>query len=243
MKKTTIALAMAAIAGAGAFAVTALQADELKTDDAKVSYSIGLKYGENFARDYKEMDLKAFSQGMQDGFKGSKPAMEEKEIMAVMQAFQTRKMEEMRGKAEKQASENKTKGAAFLAENGKRKGVTTLPDGLQYEVLASGKGATPKETDKVKVHYHGTLIDGTVFDSSVQRGEPVTFGVNQVIKGWTEVLQKMKVGDKWKVAIPSDLAYGERAVSEAIGPNETLVFEIELLDIEPAAKADAAPAK
>ena len=110
-------------------------------------------------------------------------------------------------------------------------------------MLASGKGATPKETDKVKVHYHGTLIDGTVFDSSVQRGEPVTFGVNQVIKGWTEVLQKMKVGDKWKVAIPSDLAYGERAVSEAIGPNETLVFEIELLDIEPAAKADAAPAK
>lgn len=232
MKKTTITLAMVGIVVAGGFAVNALQADELKSDDAKVSYSIGLKYGENFARDYKELDLKAFSQGMQDGFKGSKPAIEEKDMMAVMQAFQTRKMEEMRGQAEKAAQENQTKGAKFLAENGKRKGVTTLPDGLQYEVLASGKGATPDENDKVKVHYHGTLVDGTVFDSSVQRGEPATFPVNGVIKGWTNILQKMKAGDKWKVAIPSTLAYGERAVGNTIGPNETLVFEIELLEVE-----------
>lgn len=150
MKKTTIALAMAAIVAGGVFAVTALEAEELKSDDAKVSYSIGLKYGENFARDYKELDLNAFAQGMQAGFKGTKPAMEEKEIMAVMQAFQTRKMEEMRGQAEKMAKENKEKGDKFLAENGKRKGVTTLPNGLQYEVLASGKGATPAASDKVK---------------------------------------------------------------------------------------------
>lgn len=240
MKKTTITLAMAAIVAGGAFAVTALEAEELKSDDAKVSYSIGLKYGENFARDYKELDLNAFAQGMQAGFKGSKPALEEKEIMAVMQAFQTRKMEEMRGQAEKMAKENKEKGDKFLAENGKRKGVTTLPNGLQYEVLASGKGATPTANDKVKVHYHGTLIDGTVFDSSVQRGEPASFPVNGVIKGWTEILQKMKVGDKWKVAIPSDLAYGERAVGNAIGPNETLVFEIELLEVEPVKQVEPA---
>ncbi len=232
MKKTTITLAMAGIVVAGGFAVNALQAEELKSDDSKVSYSIGMKYGENFARDYKELDLKAFAQGMQDGFKGNKPALEEKDMMAVMQAFQTRKMEEMRGQAEKVAKENQAKGEKFLAENGKRKGVTTLEGGLQYEVLASGKGATPDENDKVKVHYHGTLVDGTVFDSSVQRGEPASFPVNGVIKGWTNILQKMKVGDKWKVAIPSTLAYGERAVGNTIGPNETLVFEIELLEVE-----------
>lgn len=236
MKKTTISLAMVGIVVAGGFAVGTLQADDLKTDDAKVSYSIGLKYGENFARDYKELDLSAFAQGMQHGFKGEKPALEEKDMMAVMQAFQTRKMEEMRGQAEKAAKENQAKGEKFLAENGKRKGVTTLPNGLQYEVLASGKGTTPKAEDKVKVHYHGTLVDGTVFDSSVQRGEPASFPVNGVIKGWTEILQKMKVGDKWKVAIPSALAYGERAVGNTIGPNETLVFDIELLEVEAAKK-------
>ncbi|CBL47172.1 FKBP-type peptidyl-prolyl cis-trans isomerases 1, homolog to macrophage infectivity potentiator MIP of Legionella species [gamma proteobacterium HdN1] len=239
MKKTNLVLAVAAIVGSGVFAVSSLQADSLKTEDAKVSYSIGLKYGENFLKEYKELDLDAFAKGMTDGFKGNKPAIEEAEIMATMQAFQKRKMEEMRSKAEQLAKDNKAKGEAFLADNAKRKGVVKLPDGLQYEVLKSGKGATPKADDKVKVHYHGTLVDGTVFDSSVQRGEPVTFGVNQVIKGWTEVLQKMKVGDKWKVFIPSDLAYGERSVSEAIGPNETLVFEIELLDVNPEAKPAA----
>lgn len=232
MKRSKLSMAMAGLLAVTAYAATIVHAEDMKTDDAKVSYSIGLKYGENFARDYKELDLTAFSKGMEDGFKGSKPQMEEKEIMAVMQAFQTRKMEEMRGQADKMAKANKEKGEKFLAENGKRKGVTTLPSGVQYEVLASGKGATPDSNDKVKVHYHGTLIDGTVFDSSVQRGQPASFPVDGVIKGWTEILQKMKVGDKWKVAIPSVHAYGERAVGNTIGPNETLVFEVELLEVE-----------
>lgn len=232
MKRSKLTMAIAGLMAMTACVSGAVYAEEMKTDDAKVSYSIGLKYGENFARDYKELDLKAFSEGMQDGYKGNKPKMEEKDIMAVMQAFQTRKMEEMRGQAEKMAKENQAKGDKFLAENAKRKGVTTLPNGLQYEVLASGKGATPDVNDKVKVHYHGTLIDGTVFDSSVQRGQPADFPVDGVIKGWTEILQKMKVGDKWKVAIPSSLAYGERTVGNTIGPNETLVFDIELLEVE-----------
>ncbi len=131
----------------------------------------------------------------------------------------------------KQAQENKAKGDAFLEENAKKDGVTALPSGLQYEVLVKGNGAKPTAKDKVKVHYHGTLLDGTVFDSSVERGEPATFGVSQVIKGWTEALQLMPVGSKWKLFIPADLAYGSRG-SGKIGPMEMLIFEVELIDIE-----------
>lgn len=123
-------------------------------------------------------------------------------------------------------------GQAFLAKNAQREGVTTTASGLQYEVLASGEGASPKATDQVRAHYHGTLIDGTVFDSSVDRGEPFETGVNSVIAGWQEALQLMKVGDKWKLVVPPELAYGERGSPPAIGPNETLVFEVELLSIE-----------
>lgn len=138
----------------------------------------------------------------------------------------------------KKAEENKIiygdnieKGENFLAENGKREGVVTTKSGLQYEIIKKGNGATPTANDKVRVHYHGTLIDGTVFDSSIDRGEPAEFGVSQVIKGWTEALQLMPVGSKWKLYIPYDLAYGDREVSEEIKPYSTLIFEVELLDI------------
>ena len=130
----------------------------------------------------------------------------------------------------------KSKQTDFLTANAKKEGVKVLPSGLQYKVIKSGSGKTPKATDSVKVHYHGTLIDGTVFDSSVDRGEPITFPVNGVIKGWTEALQLMKEGDKWQLFIPSDLAYGERGAPPKIAPNSTLVFEVELLAVEPPAK-------
>ena len=130
-----------------------------------------------------------------------------------------------------QGDKNKTEGEEFLAKNKEKEGVKTTDSGLQYEIIKEGTGPKPKETDKVKVDYTGTLIDGTVFDSSVQRGQPATFGVNQVIPGWTEALEMMPVGSKWKIYIPSDLGYGERGAGKDIGPNSTLIFEVELLDI------------
>lgn len=217
---------------AGLVCATAVSAAELKTDDQKVSYAFGLKVGEDLGRFFKELDIAAFSAGVSDGKTGSKPQIEEKQIMELIQAFQTRKAAEQQQAAKQMSDENLARGKAFMDKNAKKKGVTTLPDGLQYEVIASGKGETPDANDEVKVHYHGTLVDGTVFDSSVQRGEPASFPVDGVIKGWTEVLQKMKVGDKWKVVIPPALAYGERAMGNSIGPNETLVFDVELLEVK-----------
>jgi FKBP-type peptidyl-prolyl cis-trans isomerase FklB len=145
-------------------------------------------------------------------------------------------MAKMEVRQKTEGEKNAKEGEAFLASNAKKEGVKTTASGLQYKVIKSGTGKTPKATDTVKVHYHGTLVDGSVFDSSVQRGEPATFPVDQVIPGWTEVLQLMKEGDKWQVYIPGKLAYGERSPSPKIGPNSTLVFDVELLSIEKAAK-------
>jgi FKBP-type peptidyl-prolyl cis-trans isomerase FklB len=142
----------------------------------------------------------------------------------ILQDYFTKQQDEMLNK-------NLEAGKAFLEENKKREGVVTLPSGLQYEVINEGDGAIPKATDKVKCHYHGTLIDGTVFDSSVQRGQPAVFGVNQVIKGWVEALQLMSVGSKWRLYIPSDLAYGKQGAGGSIEPNTTLIFDVELLGI------------
>jgi len=202
------------------------------SEDEKASYAIGLKYGESMKRDLSELQLNTFYKGFSDGFEGNETKLKPEDIVATLQALQTRKMEEMKKKAATAGDENKAAGDAFLETNKARDGVKTLESGLQYEVLASGEGATPAKDDKVQVHYHGTLIDGTVFDSSVDRGKPATFGVSQVIKGWTEALQLMKVGDKWKVFIPSDLAYGTRGAGGKIGPNAALIFEVELISIE-----------
>jgi len=200
--------------------------------DAKNSYAIGLKFGDSMKREIEELQLKAFFSGVTDGFEGTDAMLTPEEVAATMQAFQEKKMAEMKQKSEAALSENKSAGTTFLAENKIREGVKTLESGLQYEVLTAGDGASPSKEDKVTVHYHGTLIDGTVFDSSVERGSPATFGVGQVIKGWTEALQLMKAGDKWKLFIPSDLAYGPRGAGGKIGPNAALIFEVELLSIE-----------
>lgn len=232
-KRRVMARAMVA-AGmtAGLMAATPVSAAELKTDDQKVSYSFGVKVGEDLGRFFKELDVAAFSAGVADGKSGGKTQLDEQQMMEILQAFQTRKAAEQQQAAKQMSDENLSRGKDFMDKNAKKKGVTTLPDGLQYQVIASGKGESPDANDEVKVHYHGTLVDGTVFDSSVQRGEPVSFPVDGVIKGWTEVLQKMKVGDKWNVVIPPALAYGERAMGNTIGPNETLVFDIELLEVK-----------
>jgi FKBP-type peptidyl-prolyl cis-trans isomerase FklB len=158
--------------------------------------------------------------------------MTEEEYKATMTALQKEMMEKQADAARKLAEKNKKEGEAFLAENGKKEGVVTLPSGLQYKVIQSGKGKTPKSTDTVETNYRGTLIDGTEFDSSYKRGQTATFPVNGVIAGWTEALQKMKEGDKWQLFVPSNLAYGERGAGREIGPNATLLFEVELIAVK-----------
>lgn len=227
MKKIFIsALALGLVACQPAENVTTLD-----TDDQKGSYAIGLGFGESMKRDLPELDLNTFFSGVSDGFQGNEAKLSKAEAEVVIKALQAKKMAEMKQKGEAALEENKVLGMAFLEKNKAREGVKTLESGLQYEVLASGEGDTPTDKDKVKVHYHGTLIDGTVFDSSVERGTPATFGVTQVIKGWTEALQLMKVGDKWKIFLPSDLAYGPRGAGASIGPNAALIFEVELLEV------------
>ena len=171
------------------------------------------------------IDANAVAKAFNDVFEGNDLDISEEESMTILQEFFGKIQ------AEKSAKANEA-GAAYLAENGAREEVTTTESGLQYEILVSGDGPKPTTSDQVTVHYHGTLTDGTVFDSSVDRGQPATFGVTQVIKGWTEALQLMSVGDKWKLTIPSNLAYGDQGAGGMIGPGATLVFEVELLGIK-----------
>ncbi len=204
----------------------------LKTDQEKLSYTLGFDYGKRFPRGSVELDSKAFTAGATDGLSGAKPAMSEEELQKVLTDFQQQMRTKMAAATQQAAEENKKKGEAFLAKNKKEKGVVTLPSGLEYKVLKEGKGAKPKATDTVSTHYQGTLIDGTEFDSSIKRGQPAEFPVGQVIKGWTEALQLMPVGSKWQLFIPSDLAYGQQGAGNIIGPNSTLIFEVELLEIK-----------
>ena len=207
-------------------------ATELKSTRQQASYAIGLNIGRSISRDGLEIDVDVMAEGLRDGIAGSEPRLTDEQITAAMQAFQQEAIAQGATRQKAAADKNAQESAAFLAANKKKKDVITLDSGLQYKVLKSGNGPSPKATDTVRTHYHGTLIDGSVFDSSVKRGEPISFPVNGVIKGWTEVLQRMKVGDKWQVFIPSDLAYGPTGSQGAIGPNQALVFEIELLGIE-----------
>jgi FKBP-type peptidyl-prolyl cis-trans isomerase len=197
----------------------------LQTTQDKASYGIGYQIGRQLRGNGIRVTLPALLRGFQDALSG-KPA-----VLARQEMFEAIN-EHQRASLTALAKENKEKGEAFLKANASKPGVVQLPSGLQYQVLKKGDGPSPKATDRVKTHYHGTLIDGTVFDSSVESGQPVSFGVNEVIPGWTEALQLMKVGDKWRLFIPADLAYGVQGVPPDIGPNSVLIFEIELLGIE-----------
>lgn len=199
----------------------------------RISYALGLSMGNNFrASGITEINVQDFADGVAAVFYGSTPKMSYDEAKAEIQAYFTEMEKKQRAAAEELGKANAAAGEAFLAENGKRVEVKTTPSGLQYEVLTEGDGPRPEANDQVEVHYTGKLIDGTVFDSSVDRGMPATFGVTQVIPGWVEALQLMKAGSKWRLFIPSNLAYGPNGgPGSPIGPNATLIFDVELLKV------------
>ena len=226
---TTAALALGLLAGSASAADTKMT---LKDDKDKVSYSIGLNIGKSMKKEGLDINPDALAAAMKDVFAGAKLQLTDEEVQAVMQDFQKKMMAKQMAVREEGLGKNKVEGEKFLAENKKKEGVKTTASGLQYKVIKDGTGKTPKATDTVKTHYRGTLINGTEFDSSYKRGEPAEFPVNGVIKGWTEALQLMKEGAKWQLYIPSDLAYGERGAGKDIGPNSTLIFDIELLSVK-----------
>lgn len=198
----------------------------------KVGYSIGLNMGRDFASRELEIGVEAFIQGLKDGLAGSDPKMSDEERQeTLVQLGQEIKAKEQ-ARMEKVTAENKKEGQEYLAANAKKEGVVVLESGLQYKVVQAGEGESPGAEDTVTVNYKGTLIDGTVFDSTEQRGRAATFALNQVIKGWTEALQLMKPGAKWIIALPPELAYGARGAGNLIGPEKTLVFEVELLTVQ-----------
>ena len=213
------------------FLVSQVNAQEnlvLKSQKEKVSYIIGMEIGSNLKKQLADVDSTILAKGIQDALTDRKPLLTEKEIQETMAAFQ----KEMMVKQTEVAKKNKAEGEAFLSENKKKEGVKALPSGLQYKVIKAGTGKKPKSNDTVTVHYRGTLINGAEFDSSYKRGQPVSFQVSGVIPGWTEALQLMEVGAKWQLFIPSNLAYGEKGAGRDIGPNATLIFEVELVSIQ-----------
>jgi FKBP-type peptidyl-prolyl cis-trans isomerase FklB len=205
---------------------------ELKDQKDKESYSLGYQFGQNLKAQSLEINLDVYTSGVRDALGGKDSLMSQEEIRATVSDLQKRiaavRQKELKEKAEKNLAESK----AFLEENKKKEGIKTLPSGLQYKVIIEGTGKTPKSTDTVTVHYRGTLVNGSESDSSYKRGQPATFQVSGVIKGWSEALQLMKEGSKWQLFIPPDLAYGERAAGPQIPPNSALIFEVELISVK-----------
>ena len=229
--KRRLAMAMcAAVALSGA--AFAADAPELKTDKEKISYSIGMDIGGNLKRGSVEVDPDLLAKGLKDSYGGGKTILTEDQARQAIADFQKTLMAKQAETMQKLSEKNKADGEKFLAENAKKEGVKTLPSGLQYKEITPGTGKSPKTTDTVTTHYKGTLIDGTEFDSSYKRGEPVSFPVSGVIAGWTEALQLMKEGAKWQLFVPPNLAYGERGAGREIGPNATLIFEVELISVK-----------
>ncbi|MBI2925110.1 MAG: FKBP-type peptidyl-prolyl cis-trans isomerase [Verrucomicrobia bacterium] len=212
---------------------------ELKDQKEKLSYSIGMNLGNNLRTQEVDVDRDILFQGVRDAL-ANKTILSEADARQTISTWQREARAKQEERRKTQGEKNKTEGENFLAENKSKPGVITLPSGLQYKVLSEGKGNSPKASDQVSVHYRGTLIDGTEFDNSYKRGQPATFGVTGVIRGWTEALQLMRPGDKWQLFIPSDLAYAERGKGAQIAPNATLIFEVELLSFEHSEPAAAA---
>lgn len=205
----------------------------LTTDKQKQSYALGMNIGRGLTRQQVDVDPVVLARGLRDTLAGAKPLLTDDQAQAALTQLQTMVKTKEEAAAQKAGEENMKEGQDFLAANKTKDGVVTLPSGLQYKILTPGTGPKPAATDTVVCNYRGTFIDGTEFDSSYKRNQPATFPVNGVIKGWTEALQLMPVGSKWQLFIPSDLAYGSRGAGGVIGPNKTLVFEVELLSIQP----------
>lgn len=228
---------MARIALATLFLLTLLpeapaQEAQLDTEEKKISYTIGVTIGRQMNRNRVELDPDVFARGIIDALKEQELQLSDAEMEAAMQAFERKQiLSQMPQEQRAVAEANGAAAQKYLAENAKKEGVVALPSGLQYQVLKAGRGPKPTVNDRVKTHYHGTLADGSVFDSSVERGTPATFPVGGVIPGWVEALQLMPVGSKWKLFVPADLAYGLRGSPPKIGPNQMLIFEVELLEI------------
>ena len=204
---------------------------EQSSASEKVGYSLGFMMAEGNKEAVKDLNLDTFEKGFRDGYEGNDSALTQEQMQEVLMTYQKEQEEQFAKDMQTKATENKTAGTAFLAENAKKEGVKQTDSGLQYKVLKEGTGKSPKATDVVEVNYEGKLIDGTVFDSSYERGEPIEFPLNQVIAGWTEGLQLMKEGGKYEFYIPSDIAYGE-AGNAGIEPNSTLIFTVELLKVK-----------
>jgi len=204
----------------------------LESEENKVSYIIGFQIGSNLRQDSLTIDQKVFLAGLNQGLDGGESLISQEEATQVMTSLQANMQEKAAAKQKEDLEKNAGEGEKFLAENAKKEGVVVLESGLQYKVIEEGSGESPKATDTVVTNYRGTLIDGTEFDSSYKRGEPAKFPVNRVIQGWTEALQLMKPGAKWELYVPSDLAYGASGAGGMIGPNATLIFEIELIGLD-----------
>ncbi|WP_159560339.1 FKBP-type peptidyl-prolyl cis-trans isomerase [Alcanivorax sp. S71-1-4] len=233
MKKLALVLAVSALAACGQEKGGDVK---VESDVQKASYAIGYRTGEQMYGNTDDLDVDVFLAGLRAGALGEKEGLplESEQMDQAIADYQQQKIAEREAQREKAASDNAETGKAFREENGAKEGVTTLDSGLQYEVLTEGESdQKPTLNDVVVAHYHGTLVDGTVFDSSVDRGEPASFPLGQVIQGWQEALQLMNVGDKWRIVIPPELAYGEQGAGQKIGPNSTLVFEVELLEVKP----------
>ncbi|HEX7381005.1 MAG TPA: FKBP-type peptidyl-prolyl cis-trans isomerase [Nevskiaceae bacterium] len=230
------------LAACGQSASDTSHSTELKTEPQKFGYAVGYDIGQSMKEVGTMIDLKTVEEGIEDGVKGNKPKLDAQQREEIRSATLKKFQEQQVADRTKAATENATASEKFLAEKAKEPGVVTTASGLEYKVDRPGKGASPKPDDRVTVNYKGTLIDGTVFDSSCARGEPATFAVDQVIPGWVEGLQLMKPGAKYTFYIPAKLAYGERGAGNKIGPNQALIFEVELISVAPAQASSSAPA-
>lgn len=240
---TTGQSSTAAKSATGAKKPATAAAAPLKTQKEKGSYAIGLRIGGGMQKDGVDLDPASLSRGIRDGLSGAKPLLTDQEAQAALTVMATEVRAKQQANLAAIGAANKKVGDAFLADNKTKDGVVTLPSGLQYKILTVGTGPKPTVADKVTCNYRGTMIEGKEFDSSYKRGEPVTFSVSEVIKGWSEALQLMPVGSKWQLFVPPDLAYGGQGAGQQIGPNSTLIFEVELLSIAPKtdAKTDVKP--
>lgn len=232
MKKYVVVVAVAMLAACSQEKVEAPKQVALDSEVSKVSYAIGLDVGKSLKGLGADIDRAAFIEALNTQLDGAKPRLSAEEAGKAKQSFFQKRAAKQQAERKALAEKNKAEGEKFLAENAKKDGVKVTASGLQYEVLKMGDGAKPKATDKVKVNYEGKLLNGTVFDSSYKRGQPITFPLNSVIKGWTEGVQLMPVGSKFRFYIPSALAYGENGAGTTIAPNSTLIFDVELLGIE-----------